>query len=325
MRTTSLQIGQLVLRQKTGVRQRIDTAGHHLHTVSVPEVHTLTGASLNRRLGIPLSVSHYTRGSYTTHYHRFLELMILNADGGHNVIGRRRTAFRRGQVYQLGMFHPHRVEGPDGGRCDYFNIGFQPEAVVRLSGRARDAVIADPILAPFYSTVPAEQFVLPETEHERVVSICGSLLEETTPRDRYSASIALGQFQALLGIVARHRSVADVATDGRVQTVLRTITERFDEPLQTRDLAEMVGASPSRLAQIFREYTGTTVRQALLRRRLTESKRLLATSDMHITELLHISGFNDVSYFNRAFRADAGVTPREYRRRAQGPQSEPTD
>jgi AraC-like DNA-binding protein len=87
----------------------------------------------------------------------------------------------------------------------------------------------------------------------------------------------------------------------------------------------MVGASPSRLAQIFREYTGTTVRQALLRRRLTETKRLLATSDMSVTELLHISGFNDVSYFNRTFRADTGVTPREYRRRALGTRSEPGD
>ncbi|MFW6289291.1 MAG: helix-turn-helix transcriptional regulator, partial [Spirochaetota bacterium] len=63
-----------------------------------------------------------------------------------------------------------------------------------------------------------------------------------------------------------------------------------------------------------RESTGTTIREALLRRRLTEAKRLLATTSMPVTELLHAAGFNDVSYFNRCFRHDTGQTPREYRK-----------
>jgi AraC-like DNA-binding protein len=279
------------------------------------EVATLTGSPLNRRFGIPLHVAHYTGGSFRTHYHSFLELVIVNADSGHNVIDGRRTGFRRRQVYQLGMFHPHRIEAPDGGHCDYYNITFQPEVV--SSGSPRPSP-GDPLLAPFYSTVPAQPFLLPEDEYAGAVTLCETIRREEARSDRHTAAIALGLFQALTGLVGRHSPGAGLATDDRVQAVLRAISERFHEQLETRELADLVGVSPSRLAQLFRRYTGSTVRHALLRRRLTEAKRLLATTEIPITELLLASGFNDVSYFNRSFRADTGLTPREYRKQALG-------
>ena len=277
-----------------------------------PLVATLDRVPLRRSLGIPLHIAHYTGGSFQTHYHSFLELIIVNSDSGHNVIAGKRTPFRSRQVYELGMFHPHRIEGPEGGHCDYFNLTFAPEVVLG----PRPPLSNDPLLAPFYSTAPAESFRLSEQDYDRAVAVCRSLLIETAHPDRYSASIVLGQFHALLAIVARHRRADSGIVDGRVQTVLRIITERFEEPLPTHELASIVGVSSSRLAQLFREFTGTTIREALLRRRLTEAKRLLATTNLPITELLHAAGFNDVSYFNRCFRSDTGLTPRQYRKSA---------
>ena len=296
-------------------------------------VATLAQVPLQRALGIPLHVAHYTGGSFQPHYHSHLELIIVNSDSGYNVIAGERTAFRRRQVYQLGMFHPHRIEGPPGGHCDYFNVTFAPEVVAgprtsvarerAQSAEQESAQSADPLLAPHYATDPARAFLLPESDYLRAVAICRSLLAEIDASDRYSASIVLGEFQALLALVARNRPHASGAVDGRVQRVLRVITERFDEPLETRELAGMVGVSPSRLAQLFRDCTGTTIRQALLRRRITEAKRLLATTDLPITSLLHACGFNDVSYFNRSFRSDTGRTPREYRQAAAVAKSSP--
>ncbi|MFW6288403.1 MAG: hypothetical protein ACOC2Q_01330 [Spirochaetota bacterium] len=223
-----------------------------------PLVATLERVPLQRSLGIPLHIAYYTGGSFQTHYHSFLELIIVNSDFGHNVISGRRTAFRCRQVYELGMFHPHRIEAPEGGHCDYFNLTFAPEVVLG----PRQPRSGDPLLAPFYSTAPTEAFRLSESDYDRAVAICRSLLIETEHPDRYSTSIVLGQFQALLAIVARRRGAGSGVVDGRVQTVLRVITERFEEPLPTRELASIVGVSSSRLAQLFRESTGTTIREA---------------------------------------------------------------
>jgi AraC-like DNA-binding protein len=209
------------------------------------------------------------------------------------------------------MFHPHRIEAEAGEHCDYFNITFLPEA---LSG---SGVGVNEMLQPFYRTSDLSPVTLEEPAYRRIASICEAIIEEIVNPDRHSAAIVLGEFRVLLGLVTRSAGSGERTIDPRVQQVLRIITEHFAEPLETRELAERVDTSSSRLAQLFREHTGTTIRAALLRRRLTEAKRLLATTDAPITDVLYESGFNDVSYFNRAFRKDTGRTPREYRRHAR--------
>jgi AraC-like DNA-binding protein len=281
-----------------------------VYNAAVPRIATLANAPLYTRFGVPLHVVRYQSGSFDTHYHRHLELIVVNADRGSNVIAGERTTFRRGQIYRLGMFHPHRIEAKPGEQCDYFNVTFLPEA---LSG---SGVGVTEMLQPFYETAVHPPVALDDRTYERVVSICGAIIDEIANPDRYSATIVLGEFRVLLGLVTRSAGGGERTIDPRVQRVLRIISERYADPLETRELAGLVGTSASRIAQLFREHTGTTIRAALLRRRLTEAKRLLATTDTPITAVLYEAGFNDVSYFNRSFRRDTGRTPREFRRHA---------
>ncbi len=275
-------------------------------------VTTLSGSPLQKRFGVPLHVAHYRSGSFRTHYHRFLELIVVNGDHGHNVIAGRRTPFRRGQVYRLGTFHPHRIEASPDEICDYYNVTFLPECL-SLNDRAGSD---DRLLEPFYRATPSAPIVLPDAAYDRASALCRLIADEVVRDDPSSPAIAVHLFHALLLVIARDDDDSLPRTDARVRTALRLIAERFDEPLPSRELARAVGVSPARLAQLFRSHTGSTIRRTINRRRLTEAKRLLATTDDPITTILHASGFSDVSYFNRAFRADTGLTPREYRRRA---------
>ncbi len=271
---------------------------------------TIEGAPLYKRFGIPLHVDRYQGGNFETHYHRFLELIVVNADRGRSIIAGHETEFCRGQVHRLGMFHPHRIEANAGERCDYFNVTFLPEAV---SG---SGIGVQGMLAPFYETGFRRPTMLPQSVYRRIVAICNALRSEIHDPDAQSAAIVLGEFRVLLGLVTRFAGQGAPTTDPRVQMSLRLISERFAEPLETREIAERVGTSAARLAQLFREHVGSTVRQTILRRRLTEAKRLLATTQMPVTAVLYDAGFNDASYFNRAFRKDTGSTPREFRLQA---------
>ncbi|TVQ18650.1 MAG: AraC family transcriptional regulator, partial [Spirochaetaceae bacterium] len=206
----------------------------------------------------------------------------------------------------------HRIEASPDEVCDYYNVTFLPEC---LSIPER-AGIDDRLLEPFYSATPTDPIVLCDAEYDRAAALCRSIAHEVEQGDPFSPAIAVHLFHALLLLVARNSDDSGLRTDARVRSALRLIAERFDEPLPSRDLARAVGVSPSRLAQLFRSHTAATIRQTINRRRLTEAKRLLATTDEPITTILHESGFSDVSYFNRVFRADTGLTPREYRRRA---------
>ena len=68
---------------------------------------------------------------------------------------------------------------------------------------------------------------------------------------------------------------------------------------------------------LYHQQSGETIGEALLRIRMDEAKKLLANTNMLISEIALQTGYTDVSYFSRIFKRTAGVSPAEYRKRAQ--------
>jgi len=80
-------------------------------------------------------------------------------------------------------------------------------------------------------------------------------------------------------------------------------------------IAGAAGITPRYVQALF-ESEGTTFSAFVLRQRLAHAHRLLAdTGSIHlrIGDVALEAGFNDLSYFNRAFRRQYGVTPSELR------------
>jgi AraC family transcriptional regulator len=55
----------------------------------------------------------------------------------------------------------------------------------------------------------------------------------------------------------------------------------------------------------------------ILHRRLGQILLLLRQTKRPIVEIAFDSGFNDLPHFNRIFRREVGMTPREYRKQWQ--------
>jgi AraC family transcriptional regulator len=103
-----------------------------------------------------------------------------------------------------------------------------------------------------------------------------------------------------------------------VTRVVRTIERHSDAGLTLGRLAQEAGLSPYHFLRTFERLTGLTPHQYLRRARLREAAIQLAYSEPR-SKVLDIAldcGFGDVSNFNRAFRAEFGVSPRVYRLQA---------
>ncbi|HEY6641516.1 AraC family transcriptional regulator [Povalibacter sp.] len=87
--------------------------------------------------------------------------------------------------------------------------------------------------------------------------------------------------------------------------------ERFSLEL----LANHAGVSRFHLARQFRQATGFSPMEYLMRQRIERGKRILARGDVSICEVAVALGFCDQSHFTRRFRRMTGQTPREYVRR----------
>jgi AraC family transcriptional regulator len=99
----------------------------------------------------------------------------------------------------------------------------------------------------------------------------------------------------------------------RVADVIRAVESDVSQPCSLQHLAGLAGLSEYHFLRTFRAVTGTTPHQWLSRARLCEAALQLAVTTRPITEIALEVGFDDLSNFLRAFRAEFGVSPGRYR------------
>jgi AraC family transcriptional regulator len=120
------------------------------------------------------------------------------------------------------------------------------------------------------------------------------------------------------GDVEPDRSAISPAAIARVTRSARMIEEQPMADLPLVRLAKEARLSPFHFLRLFESLTGATPHQYVLRTRLRVAVTRLATESSKILDVALDAGFGDVSNFNRAFRAEFGVTPTVYRRRRRG-------
>ena len=89
--------------------------------------------------------------------------------------------------------------------------------------------------------------------------------------------------------------------------------ENYAKPLKLSDLADLVGMSPVSFSRFFRQRTGRTLSDYIVEIRLGYAARMLVDSTKNISEICYECGFNNLSNFNRTFKAKRRYTPREFR------------
>jgi AraC-like DNA-binding protein len=90
------------------------------------------------------------------------------------------------------------------------------------------------------------------------------------------------------------------------------VKQKFREKVRSEEVAEACGMSTFRFSRAFHETFGLTFQDYLLRYRILEACRLLRRPDANVTKVAYSVGFNDASYFSRAFRRFMGTSPSAY-------------
>ena len=103
------------------------------------------------------------------------------------------------------------------------------------------------------------------------------------------------------------------AESRRVLKVKQYINDHYAEDLRLDTLASLVGMSPSAFSRFFRLRTGRTMMDYIIDIRLGNAARLLVDTTQSISEICYSCGFNNLSNFNRIFKAKRGYTPRDFR------------
>jgi transcriptional regulator GlxA family with amidase domain len=95
--------------------------------------------------------------------------------------------------------------------------------------------------------------------------------------------------------------------------------DRLAEPVSLEEMAGHARMSVRTFTRRFREETGMSPRQWLLRRRITHAQVLLESTDLGVEVVARLSGLGSATALRQHLRASIGVAPTAYRRTFRHP------
>ena len=271
----------------------------------------------------PLSVYYEPRqNAMDFHRHDFVELVLILSGSGVHTDGVREISLRRGDVCVIprGVSHSYRQVSAD---LALINILFTPEAlpVSRL-----DAALLPGFRPILTGCLPNENkgylfFHVDEERFRFLETLALALAEEHETSAPGNNFVSLGIFMILAGRLARYcsaeRNVAGFDY-GPVSKVIACLNKNYKSDVSIAKLCRIGGMSKSSLMRNFKNASGVTPLQYLLRLRVDEAAFLLRSTEKTLGEIAAEVGFNDVNYLSRQFKRAQGLPPALYRKKYGG-------
>ncbi|MCA9298484.1 MAG: helix-turn-helix domain-containing protein, partial [Phycisphaerales bacterium] len=116
------------------------------------------------------------------------------------------------------------------------------------------------------------------------------------------------------GVVARQSTDILAIDDAQLRHVCDFIRDNAYRPIGVEDVVEHVGMSRRSLERRLRGALGVSPSELIRRRRIETATRLIFDTDLSLTEIAIQSGFSSAQAMTRAFRAEYGRSPGEFRR-----------
>lgn len=260
-----------------------------------------------------------TWGLYGLHCHDFYEFYIHFSGAKYYCIDN--------QVYPIGPYDlmflpPFRFHGLVGENV--------PENYERcflyISPAMLKACGAGVMDLEYFFTQRAEKasfhFHMTEEEGERCKVLMREVMEaqgSTAAVDRYTNFTKIVEFLSILcRVMNREEKTSEpIIVNEAMQDVLTYINEHYTSAIKLEEVARTFGVSVSFLSHEFVKYTGRSVYDYVLYRRIRYAKQLIAAGTP-LNEVAYQCGFNDYSSFLRSFTKMAGMSPSAYRKSGAG-------
>ena len=253
------------------------------------------------------------------HWHDEWEASIVVEGEVEVFAGAQREKFCPGDAFFINSRVLHTVENLYGGACRIYTIVFHP----RLVGGDRESAFWQNYVQPLLSEPAQELFSLKQGESWKdEAKACFRTAWEVCRTGEEGFELELRHALSKLALLLRKYCVAaEIASTekekrsaARVKTMLQFIHARFGEELNTTMIAASASVSASECLRCFHSIIHCTPIQYLRRYRIQRSAELLRQTDMSVSEIGVLCGFQEMSYFARSFKEIRGCTPTEYRK-----------
>jgi len=254
------------------------------------------------------------------HFHPECELSLILESGGYRMVGDNITPLEPGDLVLVGANLPHIFQNdehiPGAKQVHSILVQFEESFL-------GPALLELPALLPLRRLLKRAALGIHVTGRTRQRA---AALMQQLPKQQGLRRLA--GFLEILDCLAQSRQCHTIASPGfepalhaadqqRVSQVCEFINQRLGHSIRLSEAARLVHLSEGAFSRFFRAHLRRTFPEFVNELRVGRACRLLAESDMPITEIALACGYTNLSNFNRQFVRLKRRTPREYRRRVQ--------
>ena len=250
------------------------------------------------------------------HWHDEMEIIYIKKGHGYVTLEMTQHKVSGGTIVLILPGQLHSIEQYDDLSMEYENIFFN---VGMLLPRTEDSTSTD-FLRPFFNgqiTVPAIYSEVSDYHDDiaRCLDACDEICK-TKPEgyDLFIKSKLYELFFILSNRCRNEKNPRTVESLDKMKTIFKYIENNYMHKITIADVAEQVDFSESHFMRYFKEKMGTSFIDYLREYRLTMAARMLLASNASVLSIAEEVGFDNLSYFNRAFKNQYGVTPSQYRK-----------
>lgn len=252
--------------------------------------------------------------AWNWHYHPEIELTWIQKGQGTRLVGDHSAPYRRNDLVLLGSNLPHTwfSSGDMGGQNEAIVIQLRPQLLPEaLLGLPEFAAVGQLLARAGYGLRFSE-----ETGSEIGKQMRDLLRHKGLPLwlgfIRILNELAKSPATELASSLYQQRRSYKLSS--RLEQVTTYIEKHCCEELSLGKAAKLTGLTPSAFSRFFRKTTHKTFVSYRNGCRIREACRMLTETDRTITDIAFACGFENLANFNRRFRAEKYMVPREYRR-----------
>lgn len=249
------------------------------------------------------------------HIHDLFEIGYCFDGTGLFLIGDKILPFKGGDAVVINTHEVHIARGTPGNTTSWGFLHLDP---VRLLADSAGSY-SESLSLSRYCGSAFRNIIDGEVYPEIAQCILQILLEVRDRPEHYRSMVRSLSWRLLLLLNRYYRGgeSADAPQDyqdiERIVPALRYLNDNYSEEINVAKLAELCFASESNFRKLFHRAMGCAPQPYLQRLRLNAAGALLKNSTVSVLKIAQRCGYNNLSNFNRQFRARFGVSPRDYR------------
>lgn len=254
------------------------------------------------------------------HWHEEWELAIITEGTAVVAVDSERLVLSAGDGFFINTEVLHGTWNFDDSACRFHSLVFHP----RLVGGSIDSVFWQNYVQPLWENTNLKYMIFrgdTDWHREAMEKIETAWLACLREEYGYELVVRDTLSQLLFMIVDHEKSLTGKPSAGsmrdgsRMKTMLQYIHNHFGEEIFIDDIACSAAISKSECLRCFHSTIGTTPIQYLKKYRIERAAELLNGTEDKVVDIGIQCGFQDMSYFARAFRKVKGCTPTEWRRK----------